>query len=143
MDLINEDYIDNIITNLKVISLIQVNDKLNIRKGHLQIDKESNMRSIYSWLIWDSRDIVLKYIKDILRNIYLTVNKIKTTLKNKESIEEHVWILTRIYSEFETVELGLNNLKVTYSDDTVVTVTIDNIIIKLKELFLQIKNIIK
>ena len=62
---------------------------------------------------------------------------------SKESIEEHVWILTRIYSEFETVELGLNNLKVTYSDDTVVTVTIDNIIIKLKELFLQIKNIIK
>ena len=143
MDLINEDYIDNIITNLKVISLIQVNDKLNIRKGHLQIDKESNMRSIYRWLNRDSRDIVLKYIKDILRNIYLTVNKIKTTLKNKESIEEHVWILTRIYSEFETVELGLNNLKVTYSDDTVVTVTIDNIIIKLKELFLQIKNIIK
>lgn len=35
MDPVNEDFIDNIITNLKIISLIQINDKLSIRKGHL------------------------------------------------------------------------------------------------------------
>lgn len=138
MDLINEDYVDNIITNLKVISFVQVNDKLNIRKGHLQIDKESNMRSIYRWINRDSRDIVLKYIKDIIRNIYLTVNKLKNNLN-----EESIWILTRIQTEFKKTELGLNNLKVTYSDDPVVMVTIDNIITKINEIYLQIQNTLK
>lgn len=135
MDLLNEEYIDNLITNLKVIGLIEINDKLVIRKGHLQIDHESNIRSIIRWFNRDSRDSILKFIKEVFRNIYHVINKIKS----KEITDESSWIFTRIISEFEKVEMGLNNLKITYSPDPVVIVTIDNIIIKMKEIYEQIK----
>ena len=138
MDLLNEEYIDNLITNLKVIGLIEINDKLIIRKGHLQIDHESNIRSIIRWFNRDSRDIILKFIKEVFRNIYHVINKIKS----KEITDESSWIFTRIISEFEKVEMGLNNLKITYSPDPVVIVTIDNIVIKMKEIYEQIKNIL-
>ena len=136
MDLLNEEYIDNLITNLKVIGLIEINDKLIIRKGHLQIDHESNIRSIIRWFNRDSRDSILKFIKEVFRNIYHVINKIKS----KEITDESSWIFTRIISEFEKVEMGLNNLKITYSPDPVVIVTIDNIIIKMKEIYEQIKS---
>ena len=120
MDLLNEEYIDNIITNLKVIGMVEVNDKLVIRKGHLQIDHESNIRSIIRWYNRDSRDVILKFIKEVFRNMYHTVAKIK----NKEINDESSWIVSRILTEFEKVEIGLNNLKITYSPDPVVIVTI-------------------
>jgi hypothetical protein len=136
MDLLNEEYIDNLITNLKVIGLIEINDKLVIRKGHLQIDHESNIRSLIRWFNRDSRDSILKFIKEVFRNIYHVINKIKS----KEITDESSWIFTRIISEFEKVEMGLNNLKITYSPDPVVIVTIDNIITKMKEIYEQIKS---
>ena len=138
MDLLNEEYIDNIITNLKVIGMIEINDKLIIRKGHLQIDHESNIRSIIRWFYRDSRDTILKFIKEVFRSMYNVVSKIK----NKEINDESSWILTRFVSEFEKVEIGLNNLKITYSPDPVVIVNIDNIVTKMKEIYEQIKSLI-
>ena len=75
MDSINEDSIDNIITNLKIIALIKVDEKLSIRKGHLQIDNSSNFQFFKRWFYRDSRDIILLFIKDLIRNIYNLFNK--------------------------------------------------------------------
>ena len=77
MDSVNEEFIDSIITNLKIISIVQINEKLGVRKGHLIIDRDSNIQCLKRWFNRDSRDIVLNYIKDLLKNISTAFNKIK------------------------------------------------------------------
>jgi len=129
MDSINEEFIDSIITNLKIISIIQINEKLDISKGHLVVDRDSNIQSIKRWFNRDSRDIILNYIKDLLKNIGTALNKIKTLPH-----EDYTWNLSRILIEMDSIETGLNNLKTTYSDDPVTIAQIDNIIIKCREI---------
>ena len=119
MDLLLEELVDKIIINLKILSSIQVNEKLCIRKGNLQIDKESNLRPFKRWLCRDTTDNVLSFIKDIFR-------KIQCVNDNKD--------LLRIYTEFEKTEIGFENLKITYSYNPVTVATIDNLIVKLREL---------
>ena len=139
MDPMNEDFIDHTITNLKIIGMIQINDKLSIRKGHLQLDKESNIQFLKRWINRDSRDYSIIYIKDVVRNLNILVNKIKLT--NYFTKDEITWILNRILNEMEKVNIGLNNLKTTYIDDPAITVTIDNINTKLIEINNSIREI--
>jgi hypothetical protein len=122
MDIIVEDLVDKIIINLKIIGIIKVNEKLCIRKGNLQIDQESNLRSLKRWFFRDTRDDFLIFIRDIIRKINL--------ITDSRDLE-------RIYSEFEKAQLGMDNLKATYSMDPVTIATIDNLVIKLN----QLKNI--
>jgi hypothetical protein len=130
MELINEDFIDNIITNLKILNLLQVNEKLSIRKGHLQIDKESNVQFMVRWFNRDSRDTILVFIKELIRNINTSFNKMKY-LKGSADYSENN--LIRIINELEKSEIGLSNLKTTYAFDPVTTVIIENFIDKLRE----------
>jgi len=140
MDPINEDFIDHIITNLKIIGLLQINDKLSIRKGHLHIDKESGIQFFTRWFHRDSREQSVNYIKDVIRNVYVLFNKLKSELPSGTRIyspDDINWIITRILTEMEKVEIGINNLKTTYSFDSVTTVVLDNILIKVRELSTQ------
>jgi hypothetical protein len=119
MDIILEELVDKIIINLKIISILQIGDKLCIRRGNLQIDQESNIRSLKRWFLRDTRDNFLLFIRDIFRKINL--------IENKKD-------LSRITCEFEKVEIGLENLKITYSYDPVTIATIDNLVNKLREI---------
>ena len=128
MDSVNEDFIDSIITNLKIIGILQINEKLSIRHGHLHIDRDLGFQCVKRWFFRDSRNIILNFLKEIIRNILLTFNKIKSL-----NHEDQVWILSRIISEMNSIENGLNNMKTTYSIDPVTNVVIDNIIVKFKD----------
>ena len=127
MDSINEDSIDNIITNLKIISLIKVDEKLSIRKGHLQIDNSSNFQFFKRWFYRDSRDIILLFIKDLIRNIYNLFNKITCYNDNKV-------VLKRVLEEMENAKSGLINLKLTYANDPVMVVKFENVARKFCEI---------
>jgi hypothetical protein len=128
MDNLSEEFIDSIITNLKILSIVQINEKLCIHKGHLQIDRDNGLQSIKRWFYRDSRDVVLNFIKELIRNINYLFTKVKSLEK-----DEQKWIITRILSEMDNIENGLNNLKTTYSIDPVTIVNIENITIKIKE----------
>ena len=119
MDIIIEELVDKIVINLKIIGILQIGEKLCIRKGNLQIDQESNIRSLKRWFLRDTRDNFLLFIRDIFRKINL--------IENKKD-------LSRITCEFEKVEIGLENLKITYSYDPVTIATIDNLVNKLREI---------
>ena len=114
---IHEELIDSIITNLKIISIIQKDDKLCIRKGHLQIDKSSYFRFIKRYYYNDCRSSIILFMKGIIKNIKI----VKPYLK-KESI-----------NNMSQIELGISNLKVSYSDDPIMIAFLDNILNKLKE----------
>ena len=128
MDNLSEEFIDSIITNLKILSIVQINEKLCIHKGHLQIDRDTGIQFIKRWFYRDSRDLVLNFIKELIRNINYLFTKVKSLEK-----DEQKWIITRILSEMDNIENGLNNLKTTYSIDPVTIVNIENINIKIKE----------
>lgn len=138
MDLMNENFIDNIITNLKILGLLQINEKLSIRKGHLQIDRESNIQGVRRWISRDSREFSLVFIKEIIRNINTLFYKLKTELPScKQQVydtEEIHWVINRILPELENSEQGLANLRTTYTNDTVISVQIENMIYKIREL---------
>ena len=119
MDNLSEEFIDSIITNLKILSIVQINEKLCIHKGHLQIDRDNGLQSIKRWFYRDSRDVVLNFIKELIRNINYLFTKVKSLEK-----DEQKWIITRILSEMDNIENGLNNLKTTYSIDPVTIVNI-------------------
>ena len=122
----NEETVDLIITNIKVISQLNPNDKLCIRKGHLYIDTSSNFQFLKRWFNCDSRENVLIYIHKLIKNI-------KIVLEDRNS-NDRLWILTRILTELENAENGLINLKRTYSLDPYMIANIENISYKFKEL---------
>ena len=125
----NEENIDAIITDLKIIGILQPNEKLNIRNGHLHIDRSSNFQFIKRWFYCDSRFIINVYIKELVKKILSVYNKIKEYPKT-----DTVWILERILTELENANIGLNNLKLTYSNDPYMIATIENTLLKFKEL---------
>ena len=130
MESMNEESVDNIITNLKIISLVKVDEKLSIRKGHLQIDNSSNLQFLKRWFYRDSRDIILLFIKDLVRNISMLFEKL-------ECYTDKLWILKRILTEMENAKSGLINLRTTYSTDAVMVVKFENVSVKFCELVSQ------
>jgi hypothetical protein len=117
-DLLYEEIIDNIITNLKILSMVQKNEKLCIRKGYLQIDKVSKFQFLKRFLFNDSRDNTLIYLKQLIRNI-------KMILETKRDL---------VIDDFDNIVMGINNLKITYSDDPMIIASFDHIVTKLKKL---------
>jgi len=145
MDTVNEDFIDLVVTNLKILGMLQINDKLIVRRGHLHIDKESGILFIKRWFMGDSRDQALNYISSVIKNINLLFNKLKILLPSGQNVytsDDIKWILTRILTEMEKAEGGLINLKTTYTEDTFTTVIIENILTKIRELCVQGRNIL-
>jgi len=130
----NEDSIDNLITNLKILSVVKINDKLSIRKGHFHIDNTS-LQFIRRWFYKDSREVMLFFINDLIKNIFDLFDKITT-------YDNYPWILARILTEMENVHHGLTNLKTTYLNDHVIVVCIENFLTKFKELIVMGRNMV-
>ena len=122
----DEEHIDTIILDLKILSMVKFNEKLSIRKGHLQIDESSNLQFFKRWLFRDSRELVLVYIRELIRNIYTLLKEIKNEC-----------VIEQLVIELKHATNGLENLKQTYSSDPYMIVTFDNIMYKFKDLSFQ------
>ena len=90
MDIIVEDLVDKIIINLKIIGIIKVNEKLCIRKGNLQIDQESAIRSLKRWFFRDTRDDFLIFIRDLIRKINLITDQ-RDLERIHSEFDRHAW----------------------------------------------------
>jgi hypothetical protein len=132
MDSMNDESIDNIITNLKIIGMIKVDEKLCIRKGHLQIDNSSNFQFLKRWFYRDSRDFILLFLKDLIRSI-------KNAFDKMYNYTDHLWMIKMLIQEMENAKTGLLNLKTTYSSDSLMIVKFEHVSIKFCELIDHIK----
>jgi len=116
------EFIDYILTNLKIISLVQINEKISIYRGHLQIDYKP-LQFIKRWFNNDSRESLINFLNDLLKKIiYLFENDL-----DKKNIYT-------VLNEMDKILNGLNNLKITYSDDPITIVKLDTIYIRFKTL---------
>jgi hypothetical protein len=123
MESMNDENVDNIITNLKIISKVKVDEKLCIRKGHLQIDNSSNFQFLKRWYYRDSRDFILLFIKDLIRNISSVFEK-----------RHNIWAITGVLDEMENAKIGLVNLKTTYSTDCIMIAKFEHVASKFCEI---------
>lgn len=123
-----DEYIDIIISNLKVIGMVPKGGKLCIRKGHLCLDAKKPTRfhpllqPITRWFNGDSRDLTLLHTKNTINGAV----KISKTMMRDNSTD--LWTLQRIMEELMACETGIQNLKATYSYDSMMLANLDVIL---------------
>tara|TARA_Y100000389_G_C17097703_1_gene334355 strand:+ start:99 stop:494 length:396 start_codon:yes stop_codon:yes gene_type:complete len=98
--------------NLKVVSKIELNDKVCIRNGNIYID-QSWAPPIKRYLMGDGRDGSLEYITTLLNTAFVHVDHL-ILLNNESGCKDKLLRLTEDLSECST---GLGRLSETYSRD--------------------------
>jgi len=121
-----DEFVDEILTSLKIIASIKEGQKVCVRNGLLTLEYRSNgiipaiKRAIYG----DNRELTIRYIKHVIHN---AISVIKV-VKNQEEV---------IRSICDAVT-GLKRLEVTYSADVAIVsaiqVLVDRIELEIKTL---------
>lgn len=104
----NEEFVDQILTSLKVISMIKEGQKVKVRDGLLSLEVQSTgvLAGIRRWINKDNRLTTLRYIRNtVIQAMTLTDDRVNQALKEAMN--------------------GLNCLTITYGDDAGVTAAID------------------
>ena len=101
-----DEFIDEILTSLKIIGSIKEGQKVCVRNGLLTLEQTSTgiQASVKRWLFGDNRATTLHYIRNVVHNA-LSVAKM-----NDENAAE-------IVNSMENVIIGLGRLEVTYTSD--------------------------
>lgn len=104
----NEEFVDQILTSLKVISMIKEGQKVKVRDGLLSLEVYSTglVTGLRRWINRDNRLTTLRYVRNtMIQAMTLTDERITQALK--EALN------------------GLNCLSITYGDDAGFTAAID------------------
>jgi hypothetical protein len=110
-----DEFVDQILTSLKIISMIKEGQKVCVRNGLLSLEaKSSGLRVAFRrWVNNDNRSTTISYVKNVINNA-LDIVKIhsdqRTICKIKKSLSDCI--------------TGLSSLAVTYDTDASVTATI-------------------
>ena len=146
----NQYTLENVLTNLKIISNVNANDKLTIIDNILVIDPPQYIQGVIRWWRSDSRDNSMSEIEKIIENVF----KIIDNIYNEEIIEnnnndnndnyyhkrqlpknyfknEHSIQLQTFSNELSNTIKGLQNLKITYHNDISICSKIDVLIDKI------------
>jgi len=116
-----ENEFEYILTNLKIISLVKINEKVTIYKGYLQIDY-TPLQFIKRWFNKDSRESLLIFLDDLVKRI---------SNNFKENNQQQI---CAILNEIDKIQNGINNLKITYTNDVLTIVKLDTISTRFRSL---------
>lgn len=111
----SEEIVDQLLTSLKVVSMIKEGQKVCVRNGHLSLEVQSTgvVTSFRRWINRDNRQTTVCYIKSVVHNA-LSVTK---THNNETSV-------IKVLKGLEESITGINSLTVTYMDDATVSATL-------------------
>lgn len=119
-----EEFIDSTIASLKIIGMVPKNGKLCIRKGQLCLESAQKAQGVRRFINGDSRDMTLMHAKNTINHAV----KITRTLMNSPDSPITLWTIQRIHEEMEACEGGLQNLKTTYVNDSMMIANLDVLI---------------
>jgi len=108
-----QDFIDQILTSLRVIGMIKEGQKVKVRNGLLDLEPVSSglKVAISRWIHHDNRNTTLLYIKNVVANatelIHLPINQSE-----------------KIKNALNSCTPGLSSLAVTYGEDASITATL-------------------
>lgn len=111
----SEEFVDQILTSLKIIAMIKEGQKVCVRNGHLALEAQSTgiVISFKRWLHGDNRSTTICYIKNI-------VNNALSVIKNHKD----PYSVDKIKTALEDAMNGVSSLIVTYDDDVAITATL-------------------
>lgn len=117
-----EEFVDTTIATMKIIGMVPKKGKLCIRKGHLCLDVSDQVQSVRRWVQGDSRDCTLMHV----RNTFNSAFKISRFLITTPGASYMTyWTLDRLVTEMAQCEIGLQNLKTTYSIDSMMVANVE------------------
>jgi len=141
--------IENVLTNLKIISSLKPSDKITKQDGLLVIDQADTLVSFRRWWYAESRSSGISSIEELINASFTIIDNIyNNELDNSDSssdkdnyyhkrLEKEEYFKTEnstqllIFSTELTNSIkGLQNLKITYKDDISICSKIDVIIEK-------------
>lgn len=104
-----EESIQELLIDLKIISMVEPSGKLYMQGGNLALEPVSLWQPVRRYLSNSNRNIVSQKIKQ-------RIVELETLLKDKQIKQD--WILREIYIMFEPLKNGLCNLQQTYVNDS-------------------------
>ena len=79
--------IDNCLLNLKIISKLEENDKLNTNKDILKIDKPIIFQGLKRWYFNEGRETTMNKLNEIFNSSFKITDEILDLEKNKNNEE--------------------------------------------------------
>ena len=145
---------DKIFVDLKILAKLPQNGKLNtIYNNQLYLENDSMFQGIYRFLIGDSRNKTIEKIEDLINTAKQLANSLlqsssmniyeKSTTPSKFEISEfnkNFQQLKSLSNELKNSQKGINNLRVTYQNDTYVVSKLEVILENIKRLVVEIES---
>ncbi len=141
LNLITELSIDDVFINLKIFSKIKKHDKLCFSGNSLEIDNRY-AAFFRRWFSSDDRSKSIEYINAIIKRVFTIVDQTYNNERSKEIKQNNIQIspfkeensnlLQRFSIELTNTMTGLDNLKKTYDDDSLIKSNLDLIMDKIK-----------
>ena len=135
---------EDIFLNLKILSYVQVNEKIKSNDKNIIIDNRF-FQSVIRWFTQDDRAKTIENIETIIkRGIELINNRIRIIIHTNSLIEQkdNIQVLERYMQHFTASIPGLDNLKVTYQGDSGIQSKLDLLIDKIRYSIEKIKLLI-
>jgi len=134
-----EDFADITLTNLKVLGMAQKGSKLAVRKGHLCLDEPGYARFVRRWLHNDCRDLTLMHVRSTVNSALAMVASAAVDHVVRRPIEDNgenqearlADERRRLLREFRNAAKGLENLRCTYRQDSMMVASLDVLLEKL------------
>jgi len=111
-----------ILTQLKIIGMIRQHERVSTRGDTVRVDKEY-FQSVRRYVSGESREINLMHLAEIFNQAFELLN-----LRKQQESSKSDDVLDRLEQELVQAKKGLENLKATYKDDTVIQAKLDVII---------------
>jgi hypothetical protein len=150
-DLPSEETLQNTFTNLRILSKIEIGDKLYFYNDQFVIDKWTYLQPITRWYYAESRSTSLQHLQDFIQKVFTLVdviyaNENGSLEKNyyvelsRPSVfkEENASILVTFINDLKNATVGISNLKQTYKNDITIISALD---ILIEHIHVRIKKI--
>lgn len=134
-----DDFIDSVISNLRILSMIPKAGKLCVRKGQLSVDTVVRGQFVWRWVNGDSRDSTMNHVRNTISSAIAIVTNIMNSNKDDGDSWIPSWTIMRLCEEMESCEAGLCNLRTTYAEDAAVVATLYTMSERLKAHCVEIR----
>lgn len=118
---------DNLVTSLKVISKVNQHERLSTTSEVVRIDgTQSWTQTLRRWYNGETRDLNLNTVTRIIDNAFSQLN-LYYAKESELTNPEKIYLIGLKQDLAKTID-GLNNLKITYEDDSVIVARIEMLI---------------
>jgi hypothetical protein len=126
-----DEFVDATIANLKVLGMLPRSGKLCVRRGRLVVEREGALQGARRWLLKDSREATLAYVRMTINDAVAAARNILDHHVQVQYQDLRMWTAARLLLEMRASEAGLVSLKTTYAGDVATVAAVEVLIERL------------